>query len=177
MDNITPILLAGGSGTRLWPTSRKAYPKQFTKLMSNETLFQQSVLRFVDSDSVNFKRHITITNSNFRFIVSEQLKKIGLDPGLILIEPQAKNTAPAIIAGTMMALKDNNDAIIISAPCDHIIPDTEYFNDAIINGIEAVKNGKIVTFAISPTRPEIGYGYLKLEKNEKILSKESASFC
>ena len=73
------------------------------------------------SDSVNFKRHITITNSNFRFIVSEQLKKIGLDPGLILIELQAKNTAPAI-AGTAMALKDNNDAIIISAPCDHIMP-------------------------------------------------------
>jgi mannose-1-phosphate guanylyltransferase / mannose-6-phosphate isomerase len=167
MSSITPILLAGGSGTRLWPLSRKTYPKQFTKLSSKRTLFQESALRFLSSDDLKFNAHITITNSLFRFIVKDQLQDIGLDSGLILIEPEAKNTAPAIIAATIFAYKEDQDAIIITAPSDHIIPDTKNFNDLIKIGLNSIENGNIVTFAINPTYPEIGYGYLKLAKSNK----------
>lgn len=165
MYSITPILLAGGSGTRLWPSSRKTYPKQFIKLISNKTLFQQSALRFVNSDLIQFEPQITVTNSEFSFVVCEQLDSVGKDIGPILIEPEAKNTAPAIIAATIFSFKENPDAILISTPSDHIIPDTKYFNEAIIVGLEAIESGKFVTFGINPTYPETGYGYLKVEKN------------
>lgn len=165
MHIITPILLAGGSGSRLWPLSRKTYPKQFTKLTSNETLFQQSALRLNNSNLVKFNSHITITNYEFRFIVKEQLDDVGVESGTILIEPEGKNTAPAILAATILAYKENKDAIMISMPSDHIIPDNKYFNDAIMTGLKGVEDGKIVTFGINPTRPETGYGYLKVEKS------------
>ena len=176
MNFITPILLAGGSGTRLWPSSRKTYPKQFIKLTSDETLFQQAALRFVSSEKLKFKPHITITNSLFRFVVSEQLQTVGIDPGLILIEPEAKNTAPAIIAATIFALKDDQDAIIIATPSDHIISDTKYFSEVIIDGLEAVQNGNIVTFGIKPTYPNTGYGYLQLKKSGKLGPKQVLQF-
>ncbi len=165
MYSITPILLAGGSGTRLWPSSRKTYPKQFIKLISNKTLFQQAALRFVDSDLIQFEPQITVTNSEFSFVVCEQLESVGKDIGPILIEPEAKNTAPAIIAATIFSLKKNTDAILISTPSDHIIPDTKYFNEAITVGLEAIESGKFVTFGINPTYPETGYGYLQVEEN------------
>ena len=176
MSIITPILLAGGSGNRLWPASRKTYPKQFIKLFSHETLFQQSAKRFVNSEQVHFKEHITVTNSLFRFIVFEQLHNSGINPGPILIEPEAKNTASAIIAATIIAFKENKDAILISVPSDHVIPDINYFNDVIISGISEVKKGMIVAFGITPTHPETGYGYLKLEKSENNNVKKVSLF-
>jgi len=173
---ITPILLAGGFGTRLWPLSRKKYPKQFVKLTSNETLFQKSALRFMTSDIVKFNSHITITNSLFRFIVCEQLQDVGIDPGHILIEPEAKNTAPAIIVATIMALKDNEDAVVISAPSDHLISDTKYFQKSILAGLQELENGNIVTFGINPAYAETGYGYLQLGKAESLGAKKVLSF-
>ena len=98
---ITPLILAGGSGTRLWPLSRKSYPKQFSKLLGDYSLFQQSANRLSTSEIVNFKPHITITNTDFRFIVAEQLQEIDIDPGPIIIEPSVKNTAPAILAACL----------------------------------------------------------------------------
>ena len=164
MTSITPILLAGGSGTRLWPSSRKTYPKQFMQLTTNETLFQQSAQRVLGSDILQFNQQMIITSSHFRFIVSEQLQNVGINPGRIIIEPERKNTAPAIIAATIFAQRDDKDAVIITTPTDHVISDTENFHQAIRIGLNEIENGKIVTFGITPTYPETGYGYIHLDK-------------
>ena len=97
MTKITPILLAGGSGKRLWPLSRKSYPKQFSNLLGKTSLFQESAKRLVSSDLIKFEYPMTVSNNDFRFIVSEQLQNVGVTPGPIIIEPYARNTAPAIL--------------------------------------------------------------------------------
>ena len=162
MTRITPILLAGGSGTRLWPLSRKSYPKQFSKLLGDETLFQSSAKRLVSSPVVQFDAPVTMTNSDFRFIVLEQLQGAGIDPGAVLIEPEVRNTAPAVLAAAIYASKSDPEATILIAPSDHIITDTLAFHAAIFEGLKETANGRIVTFGITPTRPETGYGYLEL---------------
>ena len=159
---IYPVLLAGGSGTRLWPLSRKSYPKQFSNLIGKKTLFQFSAKRLTSSDIIEFASHITLTNADFRFIIGEQLQEIGIDPGPILIEPEAKNTAAAILAASIFAHVKDNDAILLVAPSDHVIPDTKRFHEAINVGLSHVQNQKMVTFGIKPTHPETGYGYLEL---------------
>jgi len=161
---ITPVLLAGGSGTRLWPLSRKSYPKQFSNLIGNASLFQQSALRLVSSDIIEFAPHITMTNFDFRFIVGEQLQGIGINPGPILIEPEGKNTGPAILAASLFAFENDPNAILLVAPSDHVIHNVEAFHEALACGLSAVMQGKIVTFGITPTRPETGYGYLELSE-------------
>jgi mannose-1-phosphate guanylyltransferase/mannose-1-phosphate guanylyltransferase/mannose-6-phosphate isomerase len=111
---------------------------------------------------VQFDAPITMTNSDFRFIVVEQLQRAGVDPGAVLIEPEGRNTAPAVLAAAIYASNRNPDANILIAPSDHIIPDTLAFHAAICKGVKETANGRIVTFGITPTRPETGYGYLEL---------------
>ena len=164
MVKISPVLLAGGSGTRLWPLSRKSYPKQFSNLIGDKTLFQYSAQRLVSSEMLEFAPHITLTNSDYRFIIGEQLQEVGIDPGPILIEPEAKNTAAPILAASLLAHSKNEDAVLLVAPADHVIPDAEDFHAAIKVGLSHVKNQKIVTFGIKPTHPETAYGYLELTK-------------
>ena len=162
MSKIYPVLLAGGSGTRLWPLSRKSYPKQFSNLIGEKTLFQSSAERLTSSDLLNFSSLITLTNSDFRFIIGEQLQEISIDPGPILIEPAAKNTAPAILAASIFMHAKDRDAVLLVAPSDHVIPHTDDFHAAIKVGLSHVQNQKMVTFGIKPTHPETGYGYLEL---------------
>lgn len=163
MDEIIPVLLAGGSGTRLWPLSRKSFPKQFSKIIDDQSLFQKSALRLTSTKKIKFQPHITLTNSELRFVVVQQLLDVGINAGPIILEPESKNTAPAILSASMFAYKRNNKSILLVAPSDHLIKDIDKFHDAINIGLEEVKKEKIVTFGIEPTKPETGYGYLQLE--------------
>ena len=175
MTSIIPVLLAGGSGTRLWPLSRKSYPKQFSLLMDGETLFQLSARRTLSSSHLQFDPHITVTNNEFRFIVGKQLQDAGITPGPILIEPEGKNTAPAILAASLWAVKEKPDAILLVAPSDHLIPDVDAFHRAVQSSLEAITNGHIVTFGITPSRPETGYGYLHVadQPEDQILAVQT----
>ena len=156
---ITPVLLAGGSGTRLWPLSRKSYPKQFSSLMGDKTLFQASAQRL---SGAGFAAPTVVTNSDFRFIVTEQLAGVGIDPGAILIEPAGRNTAPAVLAAALHLAQTDPQGMMLVAPSDHVIPDAEAFRAAVEVAAEAARAGSIVTFGIMPDRPETGYGYLEL---------------
>ncbi|OUD10451.1 mannose-1-phosphate guanylyltransferase/mannose-6-phosphate isomerase [Marivivens niveibacter] len=156
---ITPVILCGGSGTRLWPLSRKSYPKQFVPLVGEQTLFQGSAVRMKGDQ---FAKPVVITNSDFRFIVTEQLQAVGIDPGAILIEPEGRNTAPAVLAAALYLQKNDPDAVMLVAPSDHVVPDTKAFQAAVAAGMKAVKEGKLVTFGITPTHAETAYGYLEL---------------
>ena len=165
MSKITPILLAGGAGTRLWPLSRKSYPKQFSPLLGEDSLFQSTANRLSSSEVLSFESIITITNSDFRFIVVEQLQRAGIDPGEVLIEPERRNTAASVLAAALYAQQRNSEATILIAPSDHVIADTLEFHRAIKIGLVEIEKGHIVTFGIKPTRPETGYGYLELVKS------------
>ncbi len=158
---ITPVLLAGGSGTRLWPLSRKTYPKQFVPLVGTGTPFQASALRLSGPD---YAEPLVLTNSDFRFIVGEQLTSVGIDPGAILIEPDGRNTAPAVLAAALWLDRSgaDDDALMLVAPSDHLVPDPEAFRAAVALGVPEAEAGKLVTFGIAPDRAETGYGYLEL---------------
>lgn len=156
---ITPVLLCGGSGTRLWPLSRKSFPKQFVPLLGGQSLFEQSVMRL---SGTGFLPPVVVTGSDFRFIVAEQLELAGVKPGTIMIEPDARNTAPAVLAATLHIAAGDPDALILVAPSDHAVPDPAAFRAAVERGIPAAREGRIVTFGITPTHAETGYGWLEL---------------
>ena len=156
--HITPVILCGGSGSRLWPISRKSYPKQFVPLIGEQTLFQQSAERV---SGEGFADPVIVSNSDFRFIVTQQLAEVGIDPGAVLIEPAMRNTAPALLAPALIAARSNPAALMLALPSDHYIPAAERFREVVLQGVEAAAAGQIVTFGIQPRRPETGYGYLE----------------
>ncbi|MGM0583337.1 MAG: mannose-1-phosphate guanylyltransferase/mannose-6-phosphate isomerase [Pseudomonadota bacterium] len=156
---IHPVILSGGSGTRLWPLSRKSYPKQFAPLIGEESLFQASARRF---DGPGFAAPVVVTGSDFRFIATQQLTEIGIDPGPVLIEPEGRNTAPAILASALHLAERDPESLILAAPSDHVIPDPEAFRSAVSAGVEVAQAGDLVTFGVTPDRSETGYGYLEL---------------
>ena len=158
-SNIHPVLLCGGSGTRLWPLSRKSYPKQFAKLICDESLFQAAARRL---SGPGFAAPTVVTGEDFRFIVTEQLAAVEQVPMGILIEPEARNTAPAILAAALWLTARDQDTLMLVAPSDHVIPDAQAFRAAVTAAAPLAEAGELVTFGITPTRAETGYGYLEL---------------
>lgn len=154
-----PVLLCGGSGTRLWPLSRKSYPKQFVKLIGGESLFQTSARRL---SGAGFSAPTVVASSDFRFMVVEQLAAVEIAPRDILIEPSARNTAAAICAAALALEAKEGESLMVVIPTDHVVPDTNNFQDTIKAALPAACDGQIVTFGIRPDRAETGYGWLQL---------------
>ncbi|MEM1361669.1 MAG: mannose-1-phosphate guanylyltransferase/mannose-6-phosphate isomerase [Pseudomonadota bacterium] len=159
---IYPIVLCGGSGTRLWPVSRKSYPKQFTPLVSEKSLYQMTLDRMADA---GFAAPLIMTGDAFRFMATEQARATGLEDARVVVEPVGRDTAPAILAAALM-LEAEPDALLLIAPSDHLISDTKAFQKAVEIGAKAAQTGNFVTFGVPPTRPETGYGYLELASSE-----------
>lgn len=156
---ITPVILAGGSGTRLWPLSRKSYPKQFADLGQSDTLFQATVKRLTGA---GYRRPVLLTSEDYRFVVTEQMGGAGVLPEAIFIEPEPRDTAPAVLIAALFLQANDPDGLMLIAPADHAIPDTDAFRATIDAARTAAEAGSIVTFGITPDRPETGYGYLEL---------------
>ena len=159
MPVLYPVLLCGGSGTRLWPLSRKSYPKQFVELTGEESLYQASARRL---SGPGFAAPTIVTAADFRFIVIEQLAALEIIPADILIEPAAKNTAAAICAAALALEAREPGKLMLVAPSDHVIPDAERFQAAVAAAAPTAQAGQLVTFGIRPDRPETGYGWLEL---------------
>ena len=158
MAKIQPIILAGGTGTRLWPLSRRSFPKQFVRLVGEESFFQQA-LRRVATDE--FHRPIVLTSEDCRFIVTEQLREVGLEAAAILIEPEIRNTAPAILAAAIYVEQVSSGSTLLVMPSDHDIGEPRRFRGAVMSGTEAVQQGQLVVFGAQPRSPETGFGYLE----------------
>ena len=158
---IHPVLLCGGSGTRLWPLSRKSYPKQFAPLIGEESLFQASARRL---SGPGFQPPVVVTGADFRFIVTEQLAAAEQIAQAVLIEPAARNTAPAILAAALTLEAREPGALMLLAPSDHVIPDDARFRAAVLAAAPVAQEGRLVTFGIRPDRAETGYGWLELSQ-------------
>ena len=175
--SIIPIILCGGTGSRLWPLSRESYPKQYLSLdgAESKSLLQKTQERI--KGLKNIKPPILICNEDHRFIVAEQMKEIGINPYSILLEPFGRNTAPAITLASLLALEKEEDPILIVLSSDHQITDTLQFVKTINNGLSYAKENRLVTFGVIPDSPETGFGYIEAEnkldpkniKGEKIL--------
>jgi mannose-1-phosphate guanylyltransferase/mannose-6-phosphate isomerase len=162
---IIPVILSGGSGTRLWPLSREQYPKQLLTLVGEHSMIQATALRLKSMDLTGGETVATpimVGNEEYRFLMAEQMRQIGIQHFPLILEPCGRNTAPALTLAALAAQMDDPDAVMIVMPADHIIQDEHAFHNAIRQGIELAKTGKLVTFGIQPTAPETGYGYIRL---------------
>ncbi|MEJ2646580.1 MAG: mannose-1-phosphate guanylyltransferase/mannose-6-phosphate isomerase [Gammaproteobacteria bacterium] len=154
-----PVILSGGSGTRLWPLSRELYPKQFLPLTGERTMLQMTVERL--RGLPDLQAPLIICNEEHRFLVAEQLRQMGADPGSIILEPIGRNTAPAVALAALHALGRDPDAVLLVLPADHVVTAPNRFQEAVLDGLKAANDGALVTFGIVPSGPEVGYGYIK----------------
>ena len=156
---IHPVVLSGGSGTRLWPMSRTLYPKQLLRLLGDDSLLQQTLRRVADRD--RFAPPLLVANEEHRFIIAEQLREIGAPARALLLEPVGRNTAPAACVAALVLAESDPDALMLLLPSDHMIADEAAFAAATSRAAAAARGGALVTFGITPERPETGYGYIR----------------
>ncbi len=169
MSSIQPVILSGGSGTRLWPLSREAYPKQFLPLAGELTMLQATWQRVAPLAA---RGPLVIANEEHRFVAAEQLQQVGAEPAAIILEPVGRNTAPAIAVAALEATRDGADALLLVLPSDHVITDEAAFRSAVQAAASAAEAGKLVTFGIVPTGPETGYGYIKAADGQGLRAVE-----
>ena len=161
MHSLVPVVLCGGSGTRLWPLSREQYPKQLLKLLDgDDSLLQATVRRMEGLNSVELEPTMVICNEEYRFVIAEQLRVMDKKTS-ILLEPEGRNTAPALTLAALAAIQNGDDPILLVMPADHMIMDIAAFQAAVQKSIKLAVDGAIVTFGVTPDSPEIGYGYIK----------------
>ena len=159
---IHPVLLCGGNGTRLWPLSRKSYPKQFVELSGGESMYQASARRV---SGAGFAPPAIVTAADYRFIVLDQLAPLGMVPADVLIEPSCRNTAAAICAAALALDGRAPGALMLVSPSDHVIPEADRFREAVLAAAGPAREGQLVTFGIRPDRAETGYGWLELSQS------------
>lgn len=169
MNTVQPVILSGGSGTRLWPLSREAYPKQFLPLAGELTMLQATWRRVAPIAS---RGPLVIANEEHRFVAAEQLQQVGAEPAAIILEPVGRNTAPAIAVAALEATRDGADVLLLVLPSDHVITDEAAFRAAVQAAAGAAEAGKLVTFGIVPTGPETGYGYIKAADGQGVRAVE-----
>ncbi|HDS1655287.1 TPA: mannose-1-phosphate guanylyltransferase/mannose-6-phosphate isomerase [Stenotrophomonas maltophilia] len=169
MSSIQPVILSGGSGTRLWPLSREAYPKQFLPLAGELTMLQATWKRVAP---IAARGPLVIANEEHRFVAAEQLQQVGAEPAAIILEPVGRNTAPAIAVAALEATRDGGDALLLVLPSDHVITNEAAFRSAVQAAAGAAEAGKLVTFGIVPTGPETGYGYIKAAEGRGLRAVE-----
>src|SRR5690242_8293503 len=155
--NLQPVILSGGSGTRLWPASRESYPKQLLRLLGEHSMLQETLLR-LEGIAVE---PILVGNEEYRFIVAEQVRQLGVLDATLLLEPVGRNTAPALTLAALLASAEGADPVLLAMPADHAIGDVGRFRDAVMRGLPVAREGAFVTFGVQPTRAESGYGYLR----------------
>jgi mannose-1-phosphate guanylyltransferase/mannose-6-phosphate isomerase len=160
MQSLIPVVLSGGSGTRLWPLSREKYPKQLLPLTGEDSLLQATVRRMDGLDGVEVGSPLIVCNEEYRFVIAEQLRLMG-KKGTIVLEPAGRNTAPALTLAALAAQQGKNDPILLVMPADHVIVDVQKFQEVVSGGIGFAAQGAIVTFGITPESPETGYGYIQ----------------
>ena len=158
MAKIVPVLLAGGAGTRLWPVSRDALPKQFLPLVGERSSYQEALLRVRNPEL--FAPPVVVTNTDFRFFARRQADDLGID-ATVVIEPMRRDSGPAVAAAAVLARRHDPDAVVLMLAADHIILDVEAFHAACVAGLDAAQAGRIVTFGIKPTEPKTSYGYIR----------------
>lgn len=168
-----PVILAGGTGSRLWPLSRRSLPKQFLRLNSDDTMFQETILR---AKSIGTNDPIVVCNQDARFIVCENLEEKSLSANQILLEPMGRNTAPAIAVASFSALKIEDDPVLLVLPADHVIQDLDKFKEAVDAAESLANEGLLVTFGVKPEKPHTGYGYIECGEQINDLSFKISSF-
>lgn len=157
---IQPVVLSGGSGTRLWPLSREKYPKQLLPLIGEDSLLQATVRRVEGIAGVELAAPLVVCNEEYRFVIAEQLRLMG-KPGTVVLEPLGRNTAPALTIAARAAMKNGADPVLLVMPADHVIVDTQAFQAVVRQGAALAEAGAVVTFGITPDAPETGYGYIQ----------------
>ena len=169
--SVQPVILCGGSGTRLWPLSRTGFPKQFLCLTGNESLFQQAAKRFVcmGQTGLEVAAPIIVTGEEHRFLASEQLREVGIDLSAALLEPVGRNTAPALTLAALAAIQNGQDPVLVVTPADQTVANADAFTVAVQHAIDQAATGNIVILGVPPHKPETGYGYIRTDQSRTAL--------